>query len=76
MNELLTKLSVRRPRISTIASTSIVPERLRSERWRPVIMLLKQTTPIHVPEQGETLGIHEDKILSEFVKDCFNLRRD
>ena len=29
-----------------------------------------------MPEQGETLGIHEDKVLSEFVKDCFSLRRD
>lgn len=75
-NELLTKLSVLRPRISARALMSIVPERPRSERWRPVITLLKQTTPDHVPEHGETFGIHEAKFLSEFVRDCFSLRRD
>lgn len=37
--------------------------------------LSKQITPIHVPEHGETFGIHVDKILSEFIKDCFSLRR-
>lgn len=74
--ELLTKLRVRRPRISARASTSIAPERLRSERWRPVMMLLKQITPTHVPEHGDTFGIHEDSDESEFVRDCFSLRRD
>lgn len=75
-NELFTKLSVLRPRISEIASTSIVPDRPRSERWRPVMTLLKQITPVHVPEHGETFGIHEAKFLSEFLRDSFSLRRD
>lgn len=74
--ELLMKLRVLRPRISARALTSIGPERPKSERWRPVMTPLKQTTPSHVPEQGETLGIHEERERSELTRDCLRRRRD
>ncbi|WVZ19042.1 hypothetical protein V8G54_006364 [Vigna mungo] len=74
--ELLMKLRVLRPRISARASTSIGPERSKSERCRPVMTPLKQTTPSQVPEQGETLGIHEERERSPLTRDCLRRRRD
>jgi len=37
---------------------------------------LKQTTPSQVPEQGETLGIHEERERSALTRDCLRRRRD
>ena len=74
--ELLMKLRVLRPPISARASTSIAPERPKSERCRPVMTPLKQTTPSQVPEQGETLGIHEERERSALTRDCLRRRRD
>lgn len=74
--ELLMKLRVRRLRISTRASTSIEPERPRSERCKPVMVLSKQTTPSHVPEHGEMFGIHEERERSELVRDFLRWRRE
>ena len=68
------KLIERRVGIWVRASTSMVPERERSARWRLLTMLLKQMTPSHREEQGLWLGTQEERATG-LENDFLRLRR-
>ncbi|KAF2304140.1 hypothetical protein GH714_028016 [Hevea brasiliensis] len=72
--ELFTKLMVLRPRSCCNASISIVPERPKSERWRPVTKPSKQMAPTHLLIHGLDPETQSFKA-SARVKEFLNLRR-
>lgn len=74
--ELLTRVMVRRVGISSKASTSIVPERSISARWRPVKTPSLHMTPAHASLllHGEVFGTQELRA-PVLESDCLRLRR-